>query len=301
MAERFLDVENSRKGGALTNVQKMECFLRTCANPGFQVGIGEELGIHRSTVSKTVHEIMNRVAAKCEDWISFPTTPQDIQSAKRKWQGKYAFPLCIGAIDCTHVPIQRPPERFHPDEFVNRKNFLSFNVQVTVDADELFTSVNAMWPGSVHDSRIFRNSRIPDFIVHTDALLLGDSGYALAPYIMTPYRNADTLQKRSFNRLFTKERVVVERVFGQLKRRFPVLSHPVRMKHEAIPTLILACCVLHNVSKFLDDPIEQDNYIEEQDVDEAVMLTEVEWPTRAQGQQKRDQLAQIIHQRLIDD
>ena len=154
-----------------------------------------------------------------------------------------------------------------------------------------------MWPGSVHDSRILRCSAIPSTMMHTDALLLGDSGYAIAPYLMTPYRNADDPKKQSFNRLFTKERVVVERVFGQLKRRFPILSHPVRIKHEKIPTLILACCVLHNVSKYLKDVFEPDSVAEEEQEE----LGEIEGPQKTQGQRKRDRLADIIHLRLNSD
>jgi hypothetical protein len=31
------------------------------ADPGFQVGIGEEVGVHQSTVSKTISEVMIRI------------------------------------------------------------------------------------------------------------------------------------------------------------------------------------------------------------------------------------------------
>lgn len=299
MTATFLGSEGSPNGGGLSNCQKMECFLRVCADPGFQIGIGEELGIHRSTVSKILHEVMESLTKEKDNWIAFPTTPDDLREARRQWQTKYTFPLCIGAIDCTHVPIQRPPERLHPDEFINRKQIHSFNVQATVNADDMFTSVIAMWPGSVHDARIFRCSTIPETMVHTDALLLGDSGYGIAPYLMTPYRTVDKPEKRAFNRLFTKERLIVERVFGQLKKRFPILSHPVRIKHEKVPTLIVACCVLHNISKFLNDCFEEDvSFQEEQEDDEAAVLADIEGPLRTQGQRKRDRLADIIHQQL---
>jgi hypothetical protein len=52
---------------------------------------------------------------------------------------------------------------------------------------ERFTSVNSEWPISVHDSRIWKNSDIGRFMKNygTDALLLGDSGYGIAPWLMT--------------------------------------------------------------------------------------------------------------------
>ncbi|CAH2011546.1 unnamed protein product [Acanthoscelides obtectus] len=66
--------------------------------------------------------------------------------------------IAIGAIDCTHIPILNP--FIHADEYVNRKNFASINVQATCNSNEEFTSVDVSWPGSVHDSRIWKNSDI---------------------------------------------------------------------------------------------------------------------------------------------
>ena len=34
------------KGGALSNKQRMEVFLRHVGDPGFQTGVGEDMGIH---------------------------------------------------------------------------------------------------------------------------------------------------------------------------------------------------------------------------------------------------------------
>nr|CAH7750834.1 unnamed protein product [Callosobruchus chinensis] len=39
----------------------------------------------------------------------------------------------------------------------------SINVQATCNADEWFTSVDASWPGSVHDSRIFETLQRESF------------------------------------------------------------------------------------------------------------------------------------------
>lgn len=80
------------------------------------------------------------------------------QLEKTKWQAKYQFPNGIGAIDCTHIPIVKPFA--HGDEYINRKRFASINIQATCNGLEEFTRVDASWPGSVHDARIWRNSEI---------------------------------------------------------------------------------------------------------------------------------------------
>jgi hypothetical protein len=52
------------------------------ADPGFQVGIGEEVGVHQSTVSKTISEVMIRILENSNEWIKFPSTNDSINEAK---------------------------------------------------------------------------------------------------------------------------------------------------------------------------------------------------------------------------
>ena len=55
------------------------------------------------------------------------------------------------------------------------------NVQAVCSHELKYTNFVARWPGSVHDSRIFRNSRSCAKFENHDykGILLGDSGYAL--------------------------------------------------------------------------------------------------------------------------
>ena len=78
-------------------------------------------------------------------------------------------------------------------------------------------------------------------------VILGDGGYAIAPYLVTPFRNPLTVAERAYNRLLTKERVLIEMMFGRLKKRFPILKNQVRLKTERIPNVIVACVVLYNI------------------------------------------------------
>lgn len=177
------------------------------------------------------------------------------------WQSKYMFPNTIGAIDCTHILLKKPT--LHGDEYVNRKGLCSINVQATCDAYGRFTSVDCSWPGSVHDSRIWRNSDCYQIMANNDvnAILLGDDGYGLAPWLMTPFRNPTTNAQRAYNRLHKTERVIIEHTFGQVKQRFPILMNKIRMSTERIPSMIAACFILHNVAKYLNDP----NFEEEEE------------------------------------
>ena len=123
----------------------------------------------------------------------------------------------------------------------------------------------ARWPGSVHDNHIFRTSQIHDHLEqhHTsldDGILLGDSGYALKPYLMTPYHEPTTAQERAFNRSLKKTRVLIEQVFGRWKRRFHLLHSEIRMKPEKVCLLIGTCAILQNIAIMFNEPDEDDEY-----------------------------------------
>ncbi|XP_062553045.1 putative nuclease HARBI1 isoform X2 [Armigeres subalbatus] len=269
----------------------MKIFLRYVGDPGFQVGVGEDIGVHQSTVCKTIWRVCQQIICKSNEWIRFPSTEAEFREAKRSWSRKGKIPNAVGAIDCTHIKIERPHR--HPDEFINRKGLASFNVQATCDANDIITSIDCSWPGSVHDSRIWKNSDVYRIMSEntSGALLLGDEGYAIAPWIMTPYRNPDSAIRENYNKIFCRERVVIERVFGQVKRRFPFLQNTVRMATYRVPSMILACFVLHNVAKYLQD----EDFDDVEDNDEVNdIVSDGIGDARVRGQNRREAIAVFL-------
>ena len=70
---------------------------------------------------------------------------------------------------------------------INRHFYHSINVQ-TIGT---FSNVLARFLGSVHDSRICNISGAGMYVENTFSIgehILGDSGYMLRPYLLTPYR-----------------------------------------------------------------------------------------------------------------
>lgn len=84
-----------------------------------------------------------------------------------------------------------------------------------------FTNYVCKWPGSVHDSFIFRESQLHDLLKNQKiGWLLGDSGYALQPFLMTPKSAPQTEAEITYNKAHSRTRIVVEKAFGVLKSRF---------------------------------------------------------------------------------
>ena len=135
------------------------------------------------------------------------------------------------------------------------------------------TNIVARWPGSTHDSHIFRTSHIHHQLEGTNfenGVLIGDSGYACLPYLMTPYPEPHTQPERRFNRALKVTRSLIERVFGILKHRFHVLHSEVRMRPERVCTIVTACCILHNIAIDQNEALpecEDDEPWNEDDID----------------------------------
>ncbi|CAH2006181.1 unnamed protein product [Acanthoscelides obtectus] len=57
--------------------------LRYLGDPGYQQGIGQELGVRQATVSRTVDRVVNSIVAQSNEWIKFPTTNHELMEAKQ--------------------------------------------------------------------------------------------------------------------------------------------------------------------------------------------------------------------------
>jgi len=162
------------------------------------------------------------------------------------------FPNVLGCVDGTQVPISAPHASEHL--FVCRKGFHALNVQVVCDHQLRFTNIVAKWPGSSHDSFIWTNSGIHHQLKQrpSDELgwLLGDSGYPLSHFLLTPIQKPDTPPEENYNQAHRRTRNTVERAIGVWKMRFRCLHKTggcLQSPPETCVKIITACAVLHNI------------------------------------------------------
>jgi len=64
----------------------------------------------------------------------------------------------------------------------------------------------------------------------SDGIILGDSGYALRPWLFTPIRNPQTVADERYNRRHRKTRVIIEQAFGRLKMAWRILHNECRLE-----------------------------------------------------------------------
>ena len=62
-----------------------------------------------------------------------------------------------------------------------------------------------------------------------------------------------------FDYKLSSGRMVIENAFGILKGRFRILKTIIGIDVRSVPTLIYACCILHNYLQLKGDRIEEEN------------------------------------------
>ncbi|XP_050498287.1 putative nuclease HARBI1 [Diabrotica virgifera virgifera] len=223
--------------------------LRFYATGSFYIVMGDFGGIHKTTAGRIIKRVTDAIVSLRPQYVKFPNI-EDIDNVQLSFYRFARFPKVIGAIDCTHIPIKSPGGN-NAEFFRNRKGFFSLNVQVVCDANNYIMDVVCRWPGSCHDSHIFNNSSLKTRFENgefMDKVLLGDSGYPVLNYLMTPLQNPQRAAEVLYNESHIASRIVIERTFGLLKSRFPILTCGMRCKLPFIQRIITACSVLHNIA-----------------------------------------------------
>ncbi|GFQ87886.1 nuclease HARBI1 [Trichonephila clavata] len=124
------------------------------------------------------------------------------------------------------------------------------------------------WPGSTHDSTVFDHSYLRAHLeteVPSSYHLLGDSGYPLRSYLMTPFLNPVGAGQVRYNAAHARARNVIERQYGVWKKRFSCIDTPFRCSLETAQTVIVATAVLHNFALSLGDYEDEDSLSLQQD------------------------------------
>ncbi|KHJ81730.1 hypothetical protein OESDEN_18582, partial [Oesophagostomum dentatum] len=184
---------------------------------------------------------------------------------------------------------------------VNRKNFHSINVGLVCDDRLTFRWVSASFPGSAHDSRVFKESQLyNDFVAGRKVgCLIGDSAYAAERFLIKVIENPSTREENRYNAAVCAARSHIERAIGCLKSQWKILREECRQNiglgkhigrrrnsktitysyHPDVATkIIVACVVLRNIAILANETmeeLEEDRAEEPQDDDVLVDEQEI--------------------------
>jgi hypothetical protein len=190
-----------------------------------------------STISAVLHQVIDTLLKKeIADFLMVKCDPETVPleiSSNPKFSP--FFDNCIGAVDGSHIPATVPEGE--AKAFRNRKGYLSQNVLGVVNFDLTFQFALTGWEGSAHDGKVLRNGLVKGLRIPDGKFYLGDAGYALKSYCLTPYRGVryhlkefargkdkPRNKEELFNLRHSSLRSAIERTFGIVKKRFPILK-----------------------------------------------------------------------------
>lgn len=235
--------------------------------------------------------------------IRMPTEDEAKRSIE-VFKGFSGFPGVVGPVDGTFFHTKN----FAPGktDWFSRKQHYALHAQVCINHNLEYIDTVVGWPGSVHDSRVFKtcslfNGGHGPFPHRPDWHLLADSGYPLLRWVMTPWRKHTTRDRRQkrFNKRLSATRVWVEVAIGLTKLWFKICANRMLTPDlkKAVQTVVV-CLTLHNF-KIRYDGVDDDE-IEELVQELGGAGEEDDDPLEgggfagADGSEKRDKLADMF-------
>ncbi|XP_052622450.1 uncharacterized protein LOC128127798 [Lactuca sativa] len=212
------------------------------------------------TIHQCFHEVLNAMMFFAKE-IIVPTNPNPKRHAsERQRRLKAIFSGAIGALDGTLVHAVVPVDQQTRYRGRGKGEYYQ-NVLGICDFDMIFTFVWAGWEGIAHDSRVLKevafnpSSGFP--FPPPDKYYICDAAYTNTRGFMTPYRGtrywlADFRGRRPltkeerFNFAHAQLRNVIERAYGVLNARFPLLKQMAPYPFPIQRDIVIACVAVHN-------------------------------------------------------
>uniref|UniRef100_UPI003AAAD366 uncharacterized protein n=1 Tax=Centroberyx gerrardi TaxID=166262 RepID=UPI003AAAD366 len=262
--------------------------------------VSQVFSVPKSTVHRVIHRVAQHIWVNLKRAICFPSAGEldAVGLGFGQLSGSAVFNKAVGAIDGCHIRIKPPSQ--HRIDYLNYKGFFSINMQAICDSKGRFLDIFIGYPGSVHDTRILKNS--PFYMARqyppTGYFLLGDGGYPCLDTpicLITPYKEPlnGRVQER-FNYYHSKGRSIIERAFGIMKTRWrSTLFRALEVKPTFAPLVIASCAFLHNVCIDNGDMLEPDADVAQDPLDPQPPREPLAQNERS-GNATRDRLAALL-------
>eukprot|EP00794_Sanderia_malayensis_P020675 gene20675-biopygen17064 len=265
--------EKSFRGDTISSSKKLAMTLYYLKDQGSLRMTSNAFGVAPCTLSLAIRHVCYAIGKVLgPKLIKFPTTKEGLEKLMSNFEEKFGFPMVVGCIDGTHIPVRQPNE--NPHDYFCYKMKHSINVQAVCDHEGYFLDVDCSWPGSVHDAKVFGNSAINKLFqenklpklekklnsndIDVPPVILGDPAYPLLPSVLKEYSSCTSDDEVMFNIMLRSVRNQIECAFGRLKARWRILNRPMDLALEHVPSIVYACFVLHNFCESRKASINQE-------------------------------------------
>uniref|UniRef100_A0A8B9BMV7 DDE Tnp4 domain-containing protein n=1 Tax=Anser brachyrhynchus TaxID=132585 RepID=A0A8B9BMV7_9AVES len=221
--------------------------------------VEQQFGVSRSTVCKILRDVCEAVVAILAP--AYAAAPHAVATGT----GGFALPQLAGVLARLPVPIRAPAE--DAASYSDGRGWHSVVLQAAVDARGCFWDIEVGRPGGagLRGTALYRRAQRGALCPapHADVggvavppFLLGRPRDPLLPWLLRPYRRAEASRRRRrrrFNAAAAAARAVAAAALGRLRGRWRCLQKRNDTDVAFLPTLLAACCLLHNVCQARGD------------------------------------------------
>ncbi|XP_044428755.1 uncharacterized protein [Triticum aestivum] len=225
--------------------------------------VGSSLGVNESIVSLVTQRFVEAMWEPAFNHMRWADAK--MEKVKRKFDKIHGLPNCCGVVHTTHITFGS--QNHEPGDQQNDDRLM-----LVVDPDLKFTDTQLGSQNQLsvlHDSWFFESCqqgtllngsklKFSDGLELSDGLevgeyIIGDAGYPLRPWLLTPYELENGLSvsyaKVEFNRRHSASTAATLRALTRLKDTWKCLQgegwHPNNQRE--MNRTIGACCILHNI------------------------------------------------------
>ncbi|CAL1575811.1 unnamed protein product [Knipowitschia caucasica] len=252
---------------------------RLATNVEYRI-ISNLFGVGKSTVCKCVRDMCHSIVTLLSAEYMHAPNEQELEESAQMFLSKRGFPHCVAALAPLHISIISPSQ--NSSDYANPEGWLSVLSQVAVSGRGHFWDVCASFPGGTDPVEILQNSSLwataeqggysprstPTFMgTQLKYVFVGDPCYPLQSWLLTPFTKqkrrrsqAPALDQgqRAFNMHMRKAQLVAGEAMLRLRARWQCLSKRNDCALDVLPTMVLACCILHNICETHRDTFQEE-------------------------------------------
>ncbi|XP_040276374.1 protein ALP1-like [Bufo bufo] len=251
-------LRNSLNRPGITPEEKVGIALWRLSSKNRCPSLNQNFRDCRNVVNRCLKEVCQAIVTILKPIHLHPPDCQSLKDTARIFNSRWGFPHCVGALGSFAIPLSSNSRRDSTRALV---------LHAVVDGHGLLWEACACYPDNMSSATILENSTLwelaqerrlqtaPNYPFLGKAhnyFLLANSSYPLQSWLLTPYSKAGglSLREEQYNLHLQRALSVAEIALLRLRARWQCLLAP--SDYKMVPTVALACCVLHNLCETLE-------------------------------------------------
>lgn len=247
----------------VTAAERLVLTIRFLATGETYHSLSFQFRISISAISYIIRQVCEAIRTHLgPEYLKVPSTNEEWLAIAAKFEERWNFPNCLGAIDGKHIVIQAPPNC--GSHYYNYKGTHSIVLMAVAGPDYECLYADVGTNGRVSDGGVWNKCRLAEAIENGTISLpppkclplginkvphvfVGDDAFALKVHMMKPFPQSGlTEDKRVYNYRHSRARRISENPFGILASRWRALRSALLLPPQTVESVVLAAIVLHN-------------------------------------------------------